>query len=103
MKIIWTSLAKKSYNQNIIYLVHYWNRSVVQDFILEVERTMKIIQQNPKCFEKWEFDNSFQKGYIHKNVSFYYKIHHAEIVVYLFWNNFQSPKKLKKELLNSKP
>lgn len=98
MKIVWTSLAKKSYNENIIYLANYWIITVVQDFILEVERTMKIIQENPKCFEEWEFDNSFYKGHIRKNISFYYKVYPDEIVVYLFWNNHQSPKKLKKQL-----
>jgi plasmid stabilization system protein ParE len=101
MKIVWTLIAKKSYNKNIQYLEEYWTTEIVKDFILEVEKTMKIISENPYCFQDWEFDPSYKKGFIHKNVSFYYKIHSEEIVVYLFWNNYQSPEKLKFQLLNS--
>ena len=102
MKLIWTLLAKKSYNKNIEFILELWNIKIAQDFILEVERTMNIIENNPICFEKWEFNPDFRKGYIHENVSFFYKVKPTEIVVYLFWNNLQNPKKLKKILLNSK-
>ena len=99
MNLIWTSLAEKSYNQNIEYLLEEWSLKVVQHFILEVERTMNIVKESPNCFQEWEFDKTFRMGLIHENISFFYKIHTTEIVVYLFWNNLQNPKKLKKQLL----
>lgn len=102
MKITWTLLAKKSYNKNIEFLLETWNINIVQVFILEVEQTMDLIKTNPNCFEKWDLDNNYNKGFIHKNISFYYKIKNNEIVVYLFWNNLQNPKKLKKLLSNTK-
>ena len=100
MKIVWTSLAKKSYNKTTSYLEEYRNIDIVKDFILEVERTMKIISANPYCFQNWEYDSSFKKGFVNKNISFYYKVHFNEIVVYLFWNNYQDPEKLKSHLLS---
>ena len=102
MNVIWTSLAKKSYNQNIEFILELWNIKIVKDFILEVEKTMNLIQSNPNCFEKWNLNTAFRKGFINENVSFYYKVHLKEIVVYLFWNNLQNPKKLKKSLHNPK-
>ncbi len=93
MKIVWTSLAKKSYNETIIYLVNNWNLVIVQDFILEVERTMGILKHNPYCFQKWDYDTSFYKGHIHKNVSFYNKVYSTEVVVYLFGTIIKVQKK----------
>lgn len=100
MKVILTSLAKKSYHKNISYLEEYWNLEVVKKFILEVERSIKIIIENPHCFQDWEYDNSFKKGFINKQISFYYKIYTHEIVIYLFWNNYDNHDKLKFELLS---
>ena len=100
MKVTLTSLAKKSYNKNISYLEDYWNIEVLQNFILEVERTIKIITENPNCFQDWEFDKKFKKGFINNRISFYYKIYPNEIVIYLFWNNYENPEKLKYQLLS---
>lgn len=102
MKIIWTSIASKSYYKNIEFLLKIWNLKVAQDFISEVEITMKLIGTNPNVFERWEFDKEYRKGFIHKNVSFFYKVYDSEILVHLFWNNLQNPKELKKILSKSK-
>lgn len=101
MTVIWTSIAKKSYAENIEFLLKIWNLKIAQDFILEVEKVMALISSQPTIFEKWGFDENYRKGFIHKNVSFYYKIKASEIVVYLFWNNLQNPNKIKKILSKS--
>ncbi len=100
MKVILTDLAKKSYDRNILYLEDNWNITVIKNFILEVERTFNIISENPFCFQDWEYDSSFKKGFINKRVSFYYKVYSLEIVVFLFWNNYENPEKLKFQLLS---
>lgn len=94
MKVIFTSFAKKSFNKNLNYIEDNWNNNIVQDFIFEVERTINIIKENPYCFQDWEFDSEFKKGFINKRISFYYKIYPNEIVVFLFWNNYENPEKL---------
>lgn len=101
MKIVWTTTAKKSYTKNIEFLLKIWNLKIAQNFILDVENVMKLIALQPTIFEEWEFDKNYRKGFIHKNVSFYYKIKPVEIVVYLFWNNLQNPDKIKKTLIKS--
>ena len=59
---------------------------------------MNLIENNPFCFEEFSLNKNYRKGFIHENVSFYYRVYENEIVVHLFWNNFQNPKKLKKLL-----
>ena len=70
----------------------------MNEFIDEVEKCMDIIETNPYCFEEYELNKDYRKGIIHENVSFFYRIYNDEIVVHLFWNNSQNPKKLKKIL-----
>jgi hypothetical protein len=43
---------------------------------------------------------NLKKVFINKRISFYYKIYPNEIVVFLFWNNYENPEKLKSQLLS---
>ncbi len=98
MDVIWTETAEKSYYKILEYLKENWNSKVANDFIDRVENTLDIISNNPNCIEEYSFNKKYRKGFIHENVSFYYRIYDNEIVVHLFWNNYQNPQKLKKLL-----
>lgn len=43
VKIVWSNLAEKSYNLNLLYLSENWPLPVVQNFILDVEKTMNYL------------------------------------------------------------
>ena len=73
MTVIWTSIAKKSYAENIEFLLKIWNLKIAQDFILEVEKVMALISSQPTIFEKCEFDENYRKGFIHKMLVFIIK------------------------------
>jgi len=96
--VVWTSVAEQHYNSILVYLFEKWNLKIVNNFIVEVEKTMNLIETNPFCFEEFSLNKNYRKGFIHKNVSFYYRVYENEIVVHLFWNNVQNPNKLKKLL-----
>lgn len=98
MEVIWTDTAEKSYYKILEYLKENWNSKVANDFIDRVENSMDIISNNPNCFEDYVFNKNYRKGFIHENVSFYYRIYDNEIVIHLFWNNYQNHQKLKKLL-----
>lgn len=98
MDVIWTETAEKSYYKILEYLDKKWNSKVVNDFIDRVENTLEIISNNPNCFEEYSINKKYRRGFIHENVSLYYRIYENEIVVHLFWNNYQNPQKLKKIL-----
>ncbi len=96
--VVWTSVAEHHYYAILAYLFEKWNLKIVNNFIDEVEKTMNLIETNPYCFEEFSLNKKYRKGFIHKNVSFYYRVYENEIVVHLFWNNFQNTNKLKKLL-----
>ena len=58
MRIIWNPVAKESYNEIEAFLMIRWNLEITQDFISAVSQTMRIVKENPYCFQKWEHDNS---------------------------------------------
>jgi plasmid stabilization system protein ParE len=98
MKLVWTPIAKESYNEIEEFLLIRWNLKVTQDFIISVRQTMQILKDNPHCFQKWRHDNSYFKGIINSKISFFYKIESDVIVVFLFWNNLQNPQSLENKL-----
>ena len=95
MKIVWTSVAEKQYYTIIDYLFEEFGIKTMNDFIDEVENCMYLIAENPYCFIEFQQNKKYRKGIIHSNVSFFYRVYENEIVVHLFWNNSQDPKKLK--------
>ena len=98
MKLVWTPIAKESYNEIEEFLLIRWNLKVTQDFIISVRQTMLILKDNPHCFQKWQDDNSYFKGIINSKISFFYRIESDVIVVFLFWNNLQNPQSLENKL-----
>ena len=95
MKIIWSDLAEKSYYDNLLYLNQNWPLAVVQDFILEVEKTLDLLQENPDIFKWWQSDKKYKVGHITQHISFFYNVDEEIIRIHLFWDNRQDPKKLK--------
>ncbi len=99
MMVIWTSVAETHYYTILNYLFEKWGFKIANNFIDEVEKTMNLIEKNPFCFEEFSLNKNYRKGFIHENISFYYRVYENEIVVHLFWINSQNPKKLKKILI----
>lgn len=98
MKLIWTPQAAKSYQKIIEFLEQHWNHKIVFQFIISVETAMKLLEANPKMYQKWEGNLKYFKGHIDEHTSFFYSISNEEIIVHLFWSNLRNPKKLKKIL-----
>lgn len=94
MKVVWTPIAKESYNEIEEFLMVRWNLKITQEFIISVRQIMHTIQKYPHCFQKWEHDNSYLKGVINSKTNFFYTVESDEIVVHLFWNNLQNPENL---------
>jgi len=52
VKVVWSHLAEETYFDNLEYLYENWSQTVVQDFIIEVEVTMSLLEDNPDIF-RW--------------------------------------------------
>ncbi|MGA9590941.1 MAG: type II toxin-antitoxin system RelE/ParE family toxin [Salegentibacter sp.] len=98
MKIIWSHLAEKSYNSNLLYLSENWPLTVVQDFILEVEKVMRLLADNPEVFRWWDYEKKYKIAYVTSQISFFYSFDKEKIMIHLFWDKRQEPEKLE-ELL----
>ena len=95
LKVFWTSEAETSFNKNIDYLEDEWNAAVVEQFILKTEHSIATIENHPVLYPIINKKKRIHKCLIVKQISLYYAIFDDRIDLLTFWNNFQSPKKLK--------
>lgn len=99
MKITWSKLAEKSYNLNLLYLSENWPLPVVHQFILDVEKTLILVAENPEIFRWWDEEKNYKVGFITSHISFFYSFDRDNIMIHLFWDKRQDPEKLKHRLL----
>jgi len=50
MKVVWTTDAKDTYEQNIAYLANEWDEAVTGNFIEKIEEAVSYIQKNPALY-----------------------------------------------------
>jgi plasmid stabilization system protein ParE len=51
-QIIWLPKAEERYQQVIDYLQQHWNDTVIKKFILQTEKVLAQVQQQPKMFRR---------------------------------------------------
>jgi hypothetical protein len=100
MEIVWTRLALITYKEVLGNLHLRWTKNEMKNFtVLTNELLEKIKNLQIVC----PFANKrlgIQKGYIHKNVSLFYKEDKKTNTIYLitFFHNRMNPKELNKLL-----
>ena len=97
MNVIWTPKAYSSMEQNIIYLRKHWPGFVLNDFLRDVDQSIKIIQAQPYSGSETTLRN-VRKLLVVKQIYLFYEIDSTTIALLLFFNNYQNPKKLRKLL-----
>lgn len=95
--IKWSDEAKKTFDDNIQYLIREWTDNEIANFIKATDLKILNIELNPKIYRRSEKNPSIRKAGINKNVTLFYKHFPSkkEVVLLTFWNNRQNPKKLK--------
>ncbi|MCX2679417.1 type II toxin-antitoxin system RelE/ParE family toxin [Galbibacter sp. EGI 63066] len=73
MKIIWSENAVKSFSKILDFLEINWGEKQIQDFYQLTSDTLEQIKNNPFQF-KSSNKNDIRKGFIHKNVSLFYRV-----------------------------
>lgn len=74
MKVIWTNSALSSFSEIIDFLEITWGVKYIQEFYLLTEKTITQIQENPFQFKASKKHPLIRKGFIHKNVSMFYRV-----------------------------
>lgn len=100
MEIIWTRLAKITYKEVLENLHLRWTKNETKNFIV---LTNDLLEQIKNLQIVCPFVNEklgIRKGFIHKNVSLFYKEDRKNNTIYLvtFFNNRMNPKELNKLL-----
>ncbi len=94
-KVLWTSEAEQTFNQNILYLEYEWTEVVIENFINKAEESISTIKANPLLFPVVSKKKGIHKCLVVKQVSLYYKVVGKNIYLLTFWNNYQNPDRLK--------
>ena len=94
--INWTPESENTFNQNLEYLSHEWDRSVLNSFLDRVEEILEKIKSNPNLYPFHRIEDKVHKCVVHERIVLYYKVVNEEAIDLLtFWNTYQDPKKLK--------
>lgn len=96
-KITWSSLAIKTYINNIEYLEAAWTEREVQNFIDAVKRRVILLSSNPYLGTLTNKRKNIRKSVIHRRVILFYRLQQTkkEIELIRFWATSQNPRRLK--------
>ena len=98
-KIIWSSLALKTYFSNIEYLEKIWTTTEIKKFIDGVQRKLSILSFQPKTGRLTLKRLNLRQTVIHKRVILIYRFKPSkkEIELVRFFHTRQNPKRLKRK------
>ncbi|GAB1463086.1 hypothetical protein MASR2M52_11170 [Pedobacter sp.] len=73
------------------YLEQVWGDKYVSNFIVNTERTLKLISKYPAIYELIPNLADVRKAVLHKNCSFLYRVKNETIELLVFWDTRQEP------------
>ena len=97
-KIVWSTLALRTYISNIEYLETKWTEKKVRNFIAAVQRKLAILSLQPKTGRLTGKRLNVRQTVIHKRVLLVYRFKQTtkEVELARFFNTWQHPNKLRK-------
>ncbi len=99
MKVVWTNLATKSFEEELNFIATKWSFKEVNNFIDLVDEFIKNLE-NGILLGKISVKTNIYSFVLSKQTSVFFDYHEetAIIEVLLFWNNQKNPTTLKKLL-----
>lgn len=94
-QIIWTPQAEKTLTQIVEYLEENWTEKEVKKLFVKIDKTISLIQQNPKVFRCLSKKSSLYEALVTKQNVLIYKIINDCIYLITFWDTRRNPKKKK--------
>ncbi len=97
-EIIWSSLAIRTYGDNIDYLEKEWSSKEVNNFIKATERKLAILKEFPETGFSAKQDHYLRRTLIGKRIIliYRYKPRKGNIELLRFFNSWRNPEKLKR-------
>jgi len=93
LKIVWSKRAKFKFDQIIMYLVEEWGEKSAETFICNVFDFLEILSDYPEMGTLENKSKNIRGFTIVKQVNLFYRIKGDSIILILFFDNRQNPKK----------
>ena len=95
--IKWSDEARKTFDDNINYLIKEWGENEIRNFIKQTNLKITSIELNPKLYRRSEKYPRIRRVSINKNITLFYRYFPTkkEVTLLTFGNTNQDPKKLK--------
>ena len=94
-KILWTDNALKELQKTVEYLEENWTEKELKNLAHNLEKTLKLISQNPYLFQESYFKNDVRRAIVLTLNTLYYRIIENNVEIISFFSNRQNPKKQK--------
>lgn len=94
-KIFWTDHALGELKATLDFLEAYWTDKELRNLALELEKTLRLISQNPFLFQSSDFRKGIRRVVVAKLNTMYYRINADSIEILSFFTNRQNPQKRK--------
>ena len=95
-KIIWSSTAKKSFDNLIEFLESKWEKKVIEKLFSELSTTLTAISRNPEMYPMVSPKKELRKCIVRKKTLLIYRIKSKDnIELVIFADTRQNPKKYK--------
>jgi len=96
-KIIWSSSAKKSFDNLVSFLESKWKKKVIEKLFSELDNALKSIAKNPEMYPAISSNKKeVRKCIIRKKTLLLYRIKSKNVIeLAIFADTRQNPKKYK--------
>jgi plasmid stabilization system protein ParE len=95
LKIVWSKRASLKFDEIISFLIDEWGEKYAKQFIGRVFDFLEILSEYPQIGSVENRAKNIRGFTIVKQVNLYYRIKNDRIVLILFFDNRQNPKKKK--------
>lgn len=95
LNIVWSKRASLKFDQIIIYLLNEWGENAAKEFIGKVFDFLDILAEFPEIGSLENKEKNIRGYTIIKQVNLFYRIKENNIILIIFFDNRQNPKKKK--------
>ena len=89
--------AAKKLDKLLEYLENEWSLKVKQEFVDKLDKSLKLILENPDLFPESSLKKGLHKCVLTKQTTIFYRVDNENINIVTLFDNRQDPKKLDKE------
>ena len=93
-RVVWNSLAKSDYFENIDFLLNRWSERVAQDFVDEVHNVEYLLAQGNVDFQETNRTDIRRCVLCKQIVLFYRVVDDNNVELLRFWNSHQNETRL---------